>query len=87
MNNSGNTIEVGAVGGRLGARAAHLLGIAGNVADNRIELGDGDREPVGTGVHKSVWIGCTLIPAKRKPFWFCVDRFLRRTGSRFAKMI
>ena len=37
---------------RLCARAAHLVGVAGDVADGRIELRQGDREAVGgSGVH------------------------------------
>ena len=44
--------EVGAVGGRLRASAAHLFGVAGDVADGGIELGERDGEAVGgTGVH------------------------------------
>jgi len=39
--------EVGALPGRGGARAARLVGIAGDVADGRIELGDGDRQALG----------------------------------------
>ena len=44
--------DVGAVAGGLGARAAHLVGIAGDVAHRRIGLGDRDRQAVGgTGIH------------------------------------
>ena len=52
MNSSGKRHEVGAVRRGLGARAARLVGIAGDVADGRIELRERDREAVGgTGVH------------------------------------
>jgi hypothetical protein len=44
--------QVGALGGRGRAPTAHFLGIAGNIADGRIELRKGDGETVGgTGVH------------------------------------
>ena len=46
--------QIGAVGGSLRARAASLVGIAGDVADGRIELRNRDREAVSrTCVHGS----------------------------------
>src|SRR4029077_708660 len=39
--------NVGAGTGSLGTRAARLVGIAGDVADGRIELSDRDRQTVG----------------------------------------
>ena len=48
----GKDDQVGALPGRGGARAAHFLGIAGDVADSRIELRERDGEAVGgAGVH------------------------------------
>ena len=44
--------EIGALISRCGACAARFLGIAGDIADCRIELRDRDRELIGrTGVH------------------------------------
>ena len=49
----GKRHEIGAQRGRLVARAAHLVGIAGDVADGRIELRQRDIQAVGgTGVHE-----------------------------------
>src|SRR5262249_55074045 len=39
--------DVGAGAGSLGARAARLVGVAGDVADDRIELSDRDGQTVG----------------------------------------
>ena len=39
MNSSGSTTQIGAVGLRLVARGARLGGIAGDVADGRVQLG------------------------------------------------
>src|SRR5581483_2355731 len=53
----GEQHEIGAERRRLGARAARLLGIAVDIADDRIELRERDRERRGgavvgsTGVH------------------------------------
>ncbi len=48
----GKNHQIGALRGRRLARTPHLLGIAGDVADSRIELRDRDREPIGrTPVH------------------------------------
>ena len=44
--------QIGAVASRLGTRLARLLGVAGDVADGGIDLGDRDRQAVsGAGVH------------------------------------
>ena len=51
--------QIGALGGRLLAGTPHFLGIAGDVADRRVELRDRDGQLVsGTGVH-----GKALPPA------------------------
>src|SRR5262249_15980529 len=42
--------EVGALGSRLRARVPRLLGVTGDIADDRIELGKRDREPVARAV-------------------------------------
>ena len=48
----GENDQIGALRGRLDARAAHFLGIAGDIADSRVELRDRDRELIGrAGVH------------------------------------
>ena len=44
MNNSGKHHQFGAVGLGLRARGASLGGIAGDVADRRVQLGERDRE-------------------------------------------
>ena len=52
MNSSGNMTRSAPCPAAVCARAAHLLGIAGDVADGRIELRERDGEAVGgTGVH------------------------------------
>ena len=42
MKSLGEEDEVGALGGSLGARRDELLGVAAEVADQRIELREGD---------------------------------------------
>ena len=52
MNSSGKRHDVGAHRRRLIAGAAHLVGVAGDVADGRIELRQGDLQAIGgSGVH------------------------------------
>ena len=46
MNSSGKNDQVGAVGCGLGARIARLGGVAFDVAQGRIELGERDGETV-----------------------------------------
>ena len=67
MNSSGKRHEVGAVARGLGARAARLVGIAGDVADGRIELRDRDRQAVGgTGVHGVRSSASGRLPGNRR---------------------
>jgi hypothetical protein len=48
----GENDQIGALPGRGRTRPAHLFGIAGHIADGRIELRERDRETVGgAGVH------------------------------------
>ena len=58
----GEDDEIGALGGRLGARLAQLGGVAGEIADDRIELGQGDLQPIGDCVRH----GRTLRLAPRR---------------------
>ena len=46
----GEEHQVGALAGGVRPRLARLGEIAGNVADGRIELGDGDAQDVGSGL-------------------------------------
>ena len=57
----GENHQVGALGGRGGAPAAYFLGVAGDVADGRIELRERDGEAVGRGVHDT---DLTVLPAR-----------------------
>ena len=45
----GEKHEIGALPRGIGARLARLGEIAGDVADNRVELGDSDAQDVGSG--------------------------------------
>ena len=47
--------EVGALAGRIGARLARLGEIAGDIADHRVELGDGDAQDFGCGLLGHAW--------------------------------
>ena len=67
--------QIGALRGCFRARAAHFLGIAGDIADNGIELRDGDRKLIGrAGGH-----GNDLPPAP--PWGNQASRMAGTTGA------
>ena len=56
----GENDNIGALRRRFRARAAHFLGIAGDIADGAIELRDGDRELIGGAtVHGNTSSACS----------------------------